>query len=51
MIIKNKIETKIKWGFKSSRQLPLFMIWKEYWEQGEVVYGEVLFDSIDWIGI
>ena len=44
--------TKIvhRWGFKNKNQLPLFMIWDEYWENGEVVYAIVRFNSIDWIG-
>lgn len=46
--------TRIRWGFKSKTQLPLFMIWREYLDgpaEGEVVHAVVLFDSMDWIGI
>lgn len=43
--------TKTRWGFRSKRQLPLFMIWREYIDaSGVVVYAVVLFNSIDWIG-
>lgn len=42
---------KIKYGFKSKNQLPLFMIWREYRERNKVVFAEVLFNSKDWIGI
>jgi hypothetical protein len=41
---------KIRFGFKGKDQLPLFMVWKEYWEGGEVVFAKVLFSSLDWIG-
>lgn len=43
--------TRIRWGFKSINQLPLFMIWREYWVNGEVSFAEVIFSSRDWIGI
>lgn len=42
--------TKRRWGFKSKNQLPLFMIWEEDWENDEVVYARVIFNSMDWIG-
>lgn len=29
-------------GFKSKTQLPLLMVWKEWWRDGEVVHAEVL---------
>lgn len=41
---------KIKFGFKSKNQLPLFMVWREWWENGEVVFADVLFSSLDMIG-
>jgi hypothetical protein len=43
--------TTIRFGFKGRRQLPLFMVWREYWERGEVIHAAVLFNSMDWIGI
>jgi hypothetical protein len=43
--------TKVRFGFKSSNQLYLFMVWREYHHKGEVVYAEVLFSSFDWIGL
>lgn len=39
-----------RWGFKSKTQLPLFMIWDEYWENGEVLNAMMVFNSRDWIG-
>lgn len=35
--------TRIRVGFRSKRQLPLFMIWREDWEDGDVVFAQVLF--------
>ncbi len=43
--------TIIRFGFKSDKQLPLLMVWREFWEQGEVVYAEVIFSSMNLIGI
>ena len=43
--------TKCRWGFKSKKQLPLFMIWKEEWHNGEVSFAWVIFNSKDWIGL
>ncbi len=37
------MESKVRFGFKSKSQLPLFMIWREWWEDGEVVFAEVIF--------
>ena len=42
--------TKMRWGFRGKTQLPLFMVWREFWERGEVVHADVLFNSRDWIG-
>lgn len=42
---------KTRSGFRSKRQLPFFMIWKEEWEDGEVINAWVIFNSRDWIGI
>jgi len=39
-----------RWGFKGKNQIPLFMIWDEYWDEGEVTYARVVFNSRDWIG-
>lgn len=38
-----KTKTRIRIGFKSKTQAPLFMIWKEFIENGEVVFAKVLF--------
>lgn len=43
--------TKLRFGFKGKNQLPLFMVWKEWWEDGDVVYAKVLFNSMRWIGV
>lgn len=43
-------ETVLRFGFRGKNQLPLFMIWREYWENGEVVYAIVVFNSRNWIG-
>jgi hypothetical protein len=45
------IMRKVRWGFKSKKQLSLFMIWEELWEDGEVFHANVLFNSRDWIGL
>ncbi|MGG0667727.1 hypothetical protein ABE073_04275 [Lederbergia citrisecunda] len=37
------MKTKFRIGFKNKNQLPLFMIWKEHIEDGEVVHAEVIF--------
>jgi hypothetical protein len=42
---------KRRWGFKSKKQLPLFMVWDEEWQDGDVVFAWVIFNSRDWIGI
>jgi hypothetical protein len=39
--------TKLRFGFRSKKQLPLFMLWREYWEDGVVVFAHEIF-SIDW---
>lgn len=36
-------KTKIRFGFKSKTQSPLFMVWREYIENGEVTFAKVLF--------
>lgn len=42
---------RIRFGFKSKNQLPLFMVWREYWHGTEIVFAEVLFNSTKYIGI
>jgi len=46
-----KRDIRRRWGFKSKKQLPLFMIWDEEWHEGEVVFAWVIFNSRDWIGL
>lgn len=41
--------TKRRWAFKSKKQLPLFMVWDEYWHDGEVEYASVVFNTANWI--
>ncbi len=39
-----KAKTKICFGIRGKHQTPLFLIWKEYWnELGKIEYAEVLF--------
>lgn len=45
-----KTFTKLRWDFWGDNQLPLFMVWREYWEEGKVIHAYVLFNSMDWIG-
>jgi hypothetical protein len=40
-----KMRTKIRFGFRGKNQLPLFMIWREHIENGEVVHAEVIFKT------
>ena len=40
--MKRKNGTHITIGFKGKNQTPLLMIIREYWENSEVVYAEVL---------
>mgnify|MGYP003151546402 CR=1 FL=1 len=35
--------TRIGIGFKSKTQLPLFMVWREFWDGGDVIYAYVIF--------
>ncbi len=44
-------ETLIRCGIKGKNQGPLFMVWKEYLEDGEVIHATVLFNSRDWCGV
>lgn len=39
----HKLEARICWGFKSSIQLPWFMVWREYLLLNEVVFAKTLF--------
>lgn len=38
-----KEKTKIRFGFRGKTQLPLFMVWREYINNDEVTFAEVLF--------
>ncbi len=40
--------SRIRWGFKSKTQLPLFMIWREDVLEDQVIYATVLFNSNDY---
>jgi len=39
----SKTTTKIRFGFRSKNEAALFRIWKEWWQNGEVVYAKSLF--------
>jgi len=39
-----KDKTRIFISFKSKNQLPWFMVIKEYYESGEVVFAKVLYE-------
>jgi len=41
--------TRIRFGFKSKRQLPLFMVWKEYYTNGKITGGSVLFSTLNFL--
>ena len=36
---------KLRFGFKGKDQLPLFMIWREWLDMGEVIHADVLFTT------
>jgi hypothetical protein len=36
-------KTKTRFGFRSKYQMPIFMVWREYWEYGEMVFAKVIF--------
>lgn len=39
----------VHFGWRSKKQLPLFMVWELYYdEDGEVCHGTVLFNSMTW---
>ena len=40
--------TKIRWGIKGKKQLPLFMVWEEFLYRGNVIHANVLFNTMDW---
>ncbi|AYP68183.1 hypothetical protein PQE75_gp051 [Bacillus phage vB_BcoS-136] len=40
----DNMKTKIRFGFKSKTQLPLFMVWREHLDNNnEVEFAEVIF--------
>lgn len=47
----NMTNTRIRFGVKGKKQLPLFMVWIEYLEGERVKFARVLFNSLDWIGV
>lgn len=42
---------KLRCGFRSANQLPAFMVWREWWDGNEVVHADVIFNSLDYIGV
>lgn len=45
------LRTRLRIGFKSRRQVSLFMIWREYLCGQEVEHATVLFNSQHWISV
>ena len=44
MTQQSEARTKLRFGFRSKRQLPLFMVWREYFDDnGEVEFASVVF--------
>lgn len=41
------MKTKIRFGFKSKNQSPLFMVWREYIEDGVIVFAAVIWMLLD----
>jgi hypothetical protein len=37
------MQSKLRCGFRGTMQLPLFMIWREFYLLGDVVYAEPVF--------
>jgi hypothetical protein len=37
------MKTKVRFGFRSKHQMPLFMVWREWRDKGETIHAEVLF--------
>jgi len=37
------MKIKIRIGFKNKNQLHLFMVWKEYYENNEMIFAKTLF--------
>jgi hypothetical protein len=37
------MQSKLKCGVRSPMQLPLFMVWREFYLLGDVVHAEVIF--------
>ena len=37
------VTTRLRFGFRGKNERYLFRLWKEYWENGEVVHAETLF--------
>jgi hypothetical protein len=37
------ITTRLRFGFRGKNESCLFRLWKEYWENDEVIHAETLF--------
>jgi len=44
------LTSKLNFGFKGKDQLPLFLVWRTYYEDGDIVCARVIFNSMNWIG-
>ena len=51
LCLQKKNGNVVKWSFMSKNQLPFFMVYEEEWNNGEVTYAWVLFNSKNWIGV
>lgn len=44
-----KMKPKVKWGLRNKNQLPLLMVWREYYDHhGDVIDGQCLYSSRHW---
>jgi len=43
--------SKICIGFRGQQQTPLVMVWKEYYDNNDIVYAEVIFSIDDIFGL
>ena len=41
--VPTQVTTKLCFGFRGEIQLPLFMIWREYWHNNQVIFAKTLF--------
>ena len=44
-------KVKRRWSFWSKNQMPFFMVWDEFWDNGRVIHAAVVFNSRRWFGV